>query len=165
VRPQIEQVIVSFCMEQSAIQNIPFLDDESKRRLVQALVGMALDNVLKDAEKILASPEIRLEALLEQAREVEAMMGPRRLLWYRIRHNPRKILGSLLVSMTVILMYQLRHVPVVAQMLSVAGRACTQVGGGLSVATRCGWTLATDALETSAAFVEKVYKRCYEKRI
>ncbi|CAB9518991.1 expressed unknown protein [Seminavis robusta] len=158
VRPDLEQVIVSFALEQSVVQKIPVLDAESKRKLVEALVGMALDYVLKDAEEVLTAPEVRLEALEEQIREVHAMMGRRQLFLYRVRHNAKEIVTGIVISLAALVIYQQRQVPMVAKVLAALGTAFSKLHRNLSVLVPYGRTFVTflwQQMLALASFLQK----------
>lgn len=123
VRPELEGVIVDFALSQPVVQNIPILDSVDKRKLVKLIVTMSLDYVLQDAEEVLAAPEVRLESLEEQMREVKKMMGPARLFLYRVRHNLLEIGVASALSLVAMLLYQYRSLPLIAQGLAIAKTA------------------------------------------
>ena len=117
VRPDIERSIVNVAMEQKVVHDVPILNDADKRTMLEAIVDLALDSILDDAEEILAAPEVRLQALEEEMREVKQLMGPWRLLRYRIRNNPLPVSIALALSATAI--YIKRDDPLVAPALHI----------------------------------------------
>lgn len=120
VRPELEEAIVNLALNRSGIlQNVPLLDEKDRRKFVGFIVGASLDYVLKDAQEVLAAPEVRLEALEEQTREVKRMMGPVRLFWYRVRHRAREIAVAVALSATGLLVYQKRSVPSLSLLSSI----------------------------------------------
>jgi len=133
VRPELEGVIVDFALSQPAIQKIPVLDSGDKRRLVELMVTVSLDFILQDAEEVLSSPEVRLEGLEEQTREVKQMMGPARLFWYRLRHNLLELGAAVALGAAGVLVYQQPSLPLVAQGLAVAKTVGVRAGGVVSI--------------------------------
>lgn len=117
VRPDIERSFVNVCIEQQIVRDIPILDDEDKKKMLEGIVDLALDNILDDAEELLAAPEVRLQALEEETREVKQLMGPWRLLLYRIRNNPIPVVIA--VAASACLVYVKRDDPLVAPALHV----------------------------------------------
>ena len=41
------------------VHDVPILNDADKRTMLEAIVDLALDSILDDAEEILAAPEVR----------------------------------------------------------------------------------------------------------
>lgn len=140
MRPEMEQVIVDYALEQPAVQNVPVLQKHEKRNIIKAIVSVALDCVLKDAQAILAAPEVRLEQLEEQIREIKARMGFSRLVIYRVRRNRKRILVGAVVSLIAMIMYQQQSHPLVAQCFSCAGRASTVIA---TVVQNCSATVSS----------------------
>lgn len=137
VRPELEQVIVDFTLSQlSGLPKIPILDSADKRRLVEYMVHMALDHVLKDAQEVLSSPEVRLEALEVKMREVKAMMGPWRLFWYRVRHNTKEIAIAGFLSIAAVVLYQERNLPLIAKAFATTSLVWTKFSAILSIVVR-----------------------------
>jgi len=117
VRPDIERSIVNVAMEQKMVRDIPVLNDADKSKMLEAIVDLALDSILDDAEEILAAPEVRLETLEREMREVKQLMGPWRLILYRVRNNPLPVSIALALSVTCI--YVKRDDPLVAPVLHI----------------------------------------------
>lgn len=133
VRPQLEGALVDVALRSGIVRNVPLLDGNDKRNLVEFLVGAALDRVLEDAQDVLAAPEARLEALEEQVKEVQRMMGPARLFWYRARHRTREISAAVALSTIGFWVYHQRSAPMVAKGVSILSSAMVQLSGVLSV--------------------------------
>ena len=133
MRPEIEQVIVEYALEQPAVIDVPILQKREKRTIISSIVSVALDCVLKDAQEILAAPEVRLEELEEMVKEIKARMGFRRLVLYRIRRNRKTLMIGATFSIFAMIVYQQRSLPVVARCVSAAAKACAAIA---SVATR-----------------------------
>ena len=74
-RPAIRQSIVSFVLEHQTIKDFKLLNDNEKHRLMESLVDMAMNELLKDAEWVLSAPEVRLEALEMEVKTVKDEMG------------------------------------------------------------------------------------------
>lgn len=106
VRPEIQRGITGVVLEQPMVRAIPVLNSKDKANLIESIVDMALDYVLQDAETVLAAPEVRLEALEEEIREVKRLMGPWRVLLYRIRHIPLAMIVTALTAALFVLVYQ-----------------------------------------------------------
>lgn len=106
IRPQVERAVVSVVLDQPSVQNFPVLNRDEKRRLLEALVDMCLDQLLEDAEWILSAPEVRLEELENQVDEVKQEMGLWRLVRYRVRRNPVRFSGIVVLSSFCLLAYQ-----------------------------------------------------------
>lgn len=111
VRPDIEATIVDYTMKQTVVQNIPILGRDEKRKVIEAIVDLALDNLLKDVDTVLASPEVQLELLEAQIEEVKSQMGARRLVWYRLRRNPRKSIFTLALALASVVYFSHRRHP------------------------------------------------------
>jgi len=73
----------------------------------------------------LAAPQVRLEALNVKRQEVYKQMGWKKLIIYRIQHNPIKVAITVIVS--AFLLYQQRNVPVVLAMVSWIRTASTSL--------------------------------------
>lgn len=132
VRPDLERVIVRIVLEHPVIQSILLLDDRDKTLLVQTIVSKAIDYVLRDAQEVLAAPEVRLETLEEQLTEIKALMGPRRLFLYRLRHNYKRFALLLAISMSSIVIYQLRDAPVMVRLLELSRSSASRSSECLS---------------------------------
>lgn len=130
VRPDIERSIVEVTMNQQVVRDIPVLDDADKRKMLELIVDLSLDAILDDAEEILAAPEVRLQALEEEMREVKQLMGPWRLLLYRIRNNPVPVSIALALSAT--LVYVKRDDPLVAPALHIGKVILSGTATGLA---------------------------------
>jgi hypothetical protein len=161
VRPELERVIVRVVLDQPAIQSIPVLNSKDKKKLVEAVVTMALDNILKNAQEVLAAPEVRLEALEAQVREVKAMMGPWRLFLYRLRHvNPQSVVAFLTLSVASIVMYQQRNLPAIATLIQTISLALSQLKNLVSLAgTKIGTAthLLGNYLAKISSFLQKLF--------
>lgn len=103
-RPGLHKTIVSNLENQVVIKSVP-LKAEDKRHLLQHLVSMSLDYVLKDAELMLAEPAVKLQALDLQKKQIQKYMTLRQLAWYRIRYYP--IQTALLSAASIYLAYSL----------------------------------------------------------
>jgi hypothetical protein len=99
-RPHIRMAMTSAIMQQPSVQDFKFLKEDGKKQLFARLVDMALDEVLKDSEWVLARPEVRLEALEMEVKQVRAEMGSWRLFKYRLRQRPG-LYSSILLSVTI----------------------------------------------------------------
>ena len=106
IRPQIERAIVSAVLDQPSVQSFALLNRDEKRRLLETLVDMCLDQILEDADWILSAPEVRLEELEDQVEEVKREMGLWRLLHYRVRRNPVRYSAIVFFSSFCLLAYQ-----------------------------------------------------------
>ena len=133
MRPEIEQVIVVYALEQPAVKDVPILETREKRNIISSIVSVALDCVLKDAQEILAAPEVRLEELEEKVKAIKAQMGFQRLVLYRIRRNRKTLVVGAALSIVAVIVYQQRSLPVVARCVSTAAKASAAIA---SVATR-----------------------------
>lgn len=116
MRPTIQKKMVQSLMTQSIIRDIPLLEKADKRKVCEAVVDLALDYALKDAQELLAAPEVRLEALNVKRQEIQKQMGWKKLIIYRIRHNPRKVALAVIVS--AFFLYQQRKVPVLLAIMT-----------------------------------------------
>jgi hypothetical protein len=116
MRPTIQRQMVNSLLKQTVIRDLPFLTKSDKQKLCETVVDLALDYVLKDAQELLASPEVRLAALNVKKHEIYKQMGWKKVTMYRIRHNPLTV--ALTVVVSAFLLYQQRKVPVVAAILS-----------------------------------------------
>ena len=134
VRPDIERSIVEIAMKQPLVRDIPVLNDTDKEKMIEALVDVALDAMLDDAEELLAAPEVRLQALEEEIREVKRIMGVRRLWWYRVRNNPIPVAIS--VAAIGGLIFARRDNPFVAPTLQVVKALLSSAATALSVLCR-----------------------------
>lgn len=143
MRPEIEQVIVDYALEQPIVKNSPILDKKDRRNVLVAIVDMALDYVLKDAQEVLAAPEVRLEELEEKVKAIKRQMGTRRLIWYRIRHNSKGIALAFVVSAAAMLLYQQRSAPIVAKVL----KTTTKMSAPVSAAITKFWTASRSSLK------------------
>lgn len=97
-RSRLRQPIVFAVMDNDVMRDVPVLSGDAKKSLVEKLVDLGLDRIVEEADGLLTAPEIRLAALEAQVREVKMQMGRRRLLWYRIRKNPRRS-GTAILSL------------------------------------------------------------------
>ena len=98
IRPSLRDTIVDNLLEQKGIQDLPILKPSDKKRFLTSLVDLALDYLLKDAQEILAAPEVRLLALERQQEQIFRLLGPWKSLFYRIRYHPRTAVVVLLVT-------------------------------------------------------------------
>jgi hypothetical protein len=79
---------LTITQQPSYIEDFKFLKEDVKKQLFVRLVNMTLDEVLKDAKWLFARPEVRLEALEVEAKQVKVEMGSWRLFKYRLRQHP-----------------------------------------------------------------------------
>jgi hypothetical protein len=112
-QPELKKALVRAALDQRVIQNIPVFKNKDKEALLGNVVDLALRFVLKDAQAVLAAPEVRLQALEEQVRRVQAQMGPWRLALYRLRNNPLQVATRLIVALSVVLLFAKRNDPTV----------------------------------------------------
>lgn len=126
VRPEMEFIIVQYTLKHPLFEGIPIFNNVDKRRLVEAIVSRALDYVLQDARQVLAAPEVRLETLEEQLTEIKALMGPKRLFMYRVRHNYKRIAIFAAIALVSTAIYQQRNVPAVVQLLALPSTISNQ---------------------------------------
>lgn len=134
VRPDIERSIVEVAMKQQLVRDIPVLNNSDKEKMVETLVDMALDAMLDDAEELLAAPEVRLQTLEEEIREVKRIMGVRRLWLYRVRNNPIPVAIS--VAAIGGLLFARRDNPFVASTLQVGKAFLSSAATALSIVYR-----------------------------
>ena len=156
LRPEIEQVIVGYALEQPAIQKAPLLEKKEKREVVEAIVSVALDYVLKDAREVLAAPEVRLEELEEQLKEIKERMGLRRLVWYRIRHNSKSIMVALTLSAVAMLVYQQRSVPIVAQILTSMTKTLAKISNAIATGATSCYTAVHALSRTATGYLARI---------
>ena len=104
--PEISREITRFVLKQPIMDAIPVLNADDKANLVESMVNMAMDFLLRDAQIILASPEVRLEALEAEVRNVKRLMGPWRLFLFRLRRLPRIVKAGMVSGMIVAGVYQ-----------------------------------------------------------
>jgi hypothetical protein len=112
-QPELKKALVRAALDQRVIQNIPVIQNKDKEAMLGNVVDLALRFVLKDAQAVLAAPEVRLQALEEQVRRVQAQMGPWRLALYRLRNNPLRVVTRIVVALAVVLLYAQRNDPTV----------------------------------------------------
>mmetsp|Transcript_19592 Transcript_19592/g.26035 ORF Transcript_19592/g.26035 Transcript_19592/m.26035 type:complete len:331 (-) Transcript_19592:436-1428(-) len=105
VLPDVENAITEVVLKQQVVKELPILSDEAKAKLIKHVVDVVFDHILENSQYILAAPEVRLEALEEEMREVKAMMGPRRLTLYKVRKNPRPIAIASVISISIALRF------------------------------------------------------------
>lgn len=87
IRPVIRDSVVEVALDHPIMEGIP-LPEKDKGKMLGNLIDLALDEILKDAEWVLSSPETRLEALETQIHAIHNEMGRRRLFKYRVSKNP-----------------------------------------------------------------------------
>jgi hypothetical protein len=126
-QPELKKSLVRTALDQQVIRDIPVINTKDKEALLGTVVDLALRFVLKDATAALAAPEVRLQALEEQVRQVKAQMGPWRLALYRLRNNILQVATPILVALSVALLYTQRDDPRVATVTSIARRVFSKV--------------------------------------
>jgi hypothetical protein len=140
VRPELQSAIVDSALKQQMIQAFPLLNREDKAKLLESVVGVTLDYLLQDAQALLEAPEIRLEALELQLKQVKQRMGFARLFKYRLTQNPGKVAGIMLAFIGMVGLYQQRHTPFVQGVAtvtySVVCKTATIVGQVATIAKR-----------------------------
>jgi hypothetical protein len=99
--PDISREITRFVLKQPIMDAIPVLNANDKASLVESMVNTAMDFLLRDAQTILASPEVRLEALEAEVQNVKRLMGPWRLFLFRLRRLPRIVKMGMVSGMIV----------------------------------------------------------------
>jgi hypothetical protein len=116
MRPALQKKMVQSLVTQTWIRDLPLLGLADKQKLCETVVDLALEYVLQDAQELLAAPEVRLEALQIQKQDIYKQMGWKKVILYRIGHNPGKIFLTVVVS--ALFFYQQRRVPVVMAVVS-----------------------------------------------
>ena len=71
VRPVLKEAIVDLVVKQEGVKNFRVLSDSDKSKLMGAIVDLTLDQVLQDAQWLLAAPEVRLDALKDEIRLIQ----------------------------------------------------------------------------------------------
>lgn len=121
-RPSLEQALVKAVMDQKVIQDIPILQDKEKTLLLAALVNLALDFVLKDANDILQAPQVRLAALQDQVQQVQRQMGLYQLTLYRLRRHRGTAATLTAAAVLVVTLYVRRHDAAIVAVTAAATR-------------------------------------------
>ena len=116
LRPELRTNIVTVALQQPFIQDIPILKDDDKRSILNTVVDMALDTMLQDAQDVLSEPEERLDAIRIQQENIYKIMGRKKLLLYRLKRYPLRILVG--TSLVLLLLYELHREPVLLAVIS-----------------------------------------------
>jgi len=104
IRPGLKTSIVRSIRNQKAISEIPVLSQDEKIKLLEFAIDLALDQLLKDSEWILSSPEVRLKALEEEIRIIKnTEMDLRQRVLYRFKRRP--FLHCVFVAATLLYCY------------------------------------------------------------
>jgi hypothetical protein len=140
-QPALKKALVSAALDQKVIRNMPVLTSKDKEALLGNVVDLALRFVLRDAKAALAAPEVRLQALEEQVRNVKAQMGPLRLARYRLRTNPLQVAAPVLLALSAVLAYAQRDDPTVVTVTNIARRVFSKLVVPLVtlVPNQAGW--------------------------
>lgn len=89
IRPGLKASIIETIQNQKAIREFPILSQKEKIKLLDLAVDLAFDQLLKDSEWLLSSPEVRLKALEEEIRIIKKTeMNLRQRLQYRLKRRP-----------------------------------------------------------------------------
>jgi len=98
-RPVIRKSILDVAKTQKVIKDIPILSQKEKMQLVEYLVDLALDQVIGDADYILSAPEVRLEALEAEIRQIKSTeMTRKQRILYRYRQQPVRYTVGMIVA-------------------------------------------------------------------
>jgi len=91
VRPVLKQSMVDAVRDQRAFRDLPVLSEKDKIRLMEVAIDLALDQALRESEWILSTPQVRLEALQDEIREIlTTELTWTQRAWYRYRRHPRR---------------------------------------------------------------------------
>jgi hypothetical protein len=126
-QPALKKALVRAALDQKVIRNMPVLTSKDKEALLGNVVDLALRFVLRDAKAALAVPEVRLQALEEQVRNVKAQMGPLRLARYRLRTNPLQVAAPILLALSVVFAFAQRDDPTVVAVTAIARRVFSKL--------------------------------------
>ena len=105
MKPELRSNIVKLALQQQVIQDIPIIKEDDKRMILNSVVDLVLDNMLQDAQNVLSDPEDRLDQLRLQQEQVYKIMGTKKLMMYRIKRYPLRILLG--ISLASLLGYEL----------------------------------------------------------
>lgn len=146
-RPAVRKAVVEFAIEQKAVRDVPLVDTKDKKLWVGSLVDMALDQLFQDADWVLSSPEVRLEALEQEIRTIKEMeMTRRRIVMFNLRRHPwRFIIPAGVVALATV--YYLNIFPWLGVAVATLQKASLVVWTGLAgvagTITKCGgWCMA-----------------------
>jgi hypothetical protein len=129
VRSRIEATVVQTLKKQQVINNIP-LSNQDKTELLEYIVGLSMDHLLKDVEVALMAPALKLQTLEREQYEVRKYMTRRQLIWYRLRYFPASSIGfALLIVWTSYLTYhQFKDTFLLSSITSAITQICAGVG-------------------------------------
>ena len=116
LRPELRTNVVNVALQQPFLQDIPILNDNDKRSILITVVDMVLDTMLQDAQDVLSEPEERLDAIRIQQENIYKIMGRKKLLLYRLKRYPLRILVG--TSLVLLLLYELHREPVLLAVIS-----------------------------------------------